>query len=56
MCAHNECDKNRLHMFERQILKKIFGPLQTGEDTWRIQKRYLAHYKLGKIPGEYKVC
>jgi hypothetical protein len=24
-------------MFERQILRNIFGPLQSGEDTWRIR-------------------
>jgi hypothetical protein len=30
-------DKNRLHIFERWIVKKISGPLQTGENTWVIQ-------------------
>jgi hypothetical protein len=32
----NEYDKNRLHTFQKQFLCKIFGPRQTGENTWRI--------------------
>jgi hypothetical protein len=24
-------------IFERQILRKIFGPIQIGKDTWRIR-------------------
>jgi hypothetical protein len=27
----------RLRVFERQILRKIFGPIQTGKAIWRIR-------------------
>jgi hypothetical protein len=27
----------RLRIFERQILRKIFGPIQILKDTWRIR-------------------
>jgi hypothetical protein len=27
----------RLCIFERQILQKIFGPIQIGKDIWRIR-------------------
>jgi hypothetical protein len=27
----------RFRIFERQILRKIFGPIQIGKDTWRIR-------------------
>jgi hypothetical protein len=33
----NEHNKNRLCVFERQILRKTFGLLRTRENTWRIQ-------------------
>jgi hypothetical protein len=29
-------DENLLRMFERKILRKIYGPIQEG-DTWRIR-------------------
>jgi hypothetical protein len=31
----NERDKIRVRVLERRILRKISGPLRTGEDTWR---------------------
>ena len=30
-------DKNWLRIFERQILRKITGPLRTGKNTWKIR-------------------
>jgi hypothetical protein len=33
----SEHDKPRLRLFERQTLRKLFGPPQTGENTWRIR-------------------
>jgi hypothetical protein len=27
----------RLRIFERHILRKIFGPIQIGKDIWRIR-------------------
>jgi hypothetical protein len=32
-----EKDEMRLRIFERQILRKIFGPIQIGKDIWRIR-------------------
>jgi hypothetical protein len=32
-----EKDDMRLRIFERQILRKIFGPIQIGKDIWRIR-------------------
>jgi hypothetical protein len=32
-----EKDEMRLRIFERQILRKIFGPIQIGKDIWRIE-------------------
>jgi hypothetical protein len=32
-----EKDEMRLRVFERQILRKIFGPIQIGKDVWRIR-------------------
>jgi hypothetical protein len=31
-----EMDEMRLRIFERQILRKIFGAIQFGKDIWRI--------------------
>jgi hypothetical protein len=33
----NEQDKKGPRIFERETQRKIFGPLLTGENTWRIQ-------------------
>jgi hypothetical protein len=33
----SEKDEMRLCIFEKQILRKIFGPIQTGKDMWRIR-------------------
>jgi hypothetical protein len=32
-----EKDEMRLRIFERQILRKIFSPIQSGKDIWRIR-------------------
>jgi hypothetical protein len=32
-----EKDEMRLSIFERQILRKIFGPIQFGKVVWRIR-------------------
>jgi hypothetical protein len=32
-----EKDEMRLRIFEIQILRKIFGPIQIGKDIWRIR-------------------
>jgi hypothetical protein len=33
----NEKDEMQLRIFERQILRKIFSPIQIGKDIWRIR-------------------
>ena len=30
-------DENQLHIFERKILRKIYGPMQNPDGTWRIK-------------------
>jgi hypothetical protein len=30
-------DENQLHIFERKILRKIYGPTQNQDGTWRIK-------------------
>jgi hypothetical protein len=34
-----EKDEMRLRIFERQILRKIFGPIQIGKEIWRIRNK-----------------
>jgi hypothetical protein len=34
-----EMDEIRLRIFERQILRKISGPIQSGKDIWRIRNK-----------------
>jgi hypothetical protein len=34
-----EKDEMRLRIFERQVLRKIFGPIEIGNDIWRIRNR-----------------
>jgi hypothetical protein len=34
-----EKDEMRLRIFERQVLRKIFGPIVIGKDIWRIRNR-----------------
>ena len=33
-----ETIKNKLMVFERKVLRKIFGPTKERDDTWRIKK------------------
>ena len=33
-------DKQHLRIFERRILRKIFGPVQNGDGSWRIRMNY----------------
>jgi hypothetical protein len=30
-------DKNQLNIFEREILRKIYGPTQNPDGSWRIK-------------------
>jgi len=36
ICTLTKADENLLRIFERKILRKIYGPIQEG-DTWRIR-------------------
>jgi hypothetical protein len=48
-------DENSLRIFERKILRKIYGPVQEG-DTWRIrQKKKLSRLIKGKDGWQEKV-
>jgi hypothetical protein len=31
-------EQNRLLVFERRVLRKIYGPTQGNDGTWRIKK------------------
>jgi hypothetical protein len=53
-------EQNRLLVFERRILRKIYGPTQDSDGTWRIKKneelevlikkkKYRKIYKITKI-------
>jgi hypothetical protein len=52
-------DQNRLLVFERRVLRKIYGPTQDNDGTWRIKtneelenlikKKYYEIYKITKI-------
>jgi len=33
-------DEQCLRIFERRILKKIYGPVQNGDVSWRIRTNY----------------
>jgi len=33
-------DEQYLRIFERRILRKIFGPVQNEEESWRIRMNY----------------
>jgi len=33
-------DEQHLRMFERRILRKIFGPVQNEDGSWRIRMNY----------------
>jgi hypothetical protein len=33
----NETTKNKLMVFERKVLRKIFGPTKERDGTWRIE-------------------
>ena len=33
-------DEHYLRIFERRILRKIFGPVQNGDGFWRIKMNY----------------
>jgi len=33
-------DKHHLRIFEQRILKKIFGPVQNEDGSWRIKMNY----------------
>jgi len=33
-------DEKHLRIFERRILRKIFGPVQNEDGSWRIRKNY----------------
>jgi len=40
-------DEQNLRIFERRILRKIFGPLQTEGGSWRIRMNYELHELIG---------
>jgi hypothetical protein len=36
-CVITVIEQNRLLVFERRVLRKIYGPTQDNDGTWRIQ-------------------
>ena len=36
-------DEQHLRIFERRILRKIFGPVQNEDGSWRIRMNYELH-------------
>jgi hypothetical protein len=36
-------DENQLNIFEREILRKIYGPTQNPDGLWRIETNELRH-------------
>jgi hypothetical protein len=40
-------DEKHLRIFERRILRKIFGPVQNEDASWRIR----INYKLNELIG-----
>jgi hypothetical protein len=43
----NDRDEKHLRIFERRILRKIFGPVQNEDGSWRIR----INYELNELIG-----
>jgi len=39
-CTLTNRDEQHLRIFERRILRKIFGPVQNEDGSWRIRMNY----------------
>ena len=40
-------DEQQLRMFERRILRRIFGPVQNEDGSWRIRMNYELNELIG---------
>jgi hypothetical protein len=55
MWAVTVIEQNRLLVFERRVLRKIYGPTQDNDGTWRLKTKELENLIKKKNHKIYKI-